>query len=196
LKGRMNTLLVNLFGAPCSGKSVKMMQLAVHAKLQRVFCEISAEVAKEYVVPKIPITRDVQLQLSMEQARRLNCFVGHAAVVVTDAPIMIGAFYSRYRNLHFPGDLEKVFPDLAASVHINAQQIVNVYIWRDHPYDESGRLESECEDQAIANDMWRFVQHHTRGQPLIEAKSTDAPDQLWTRILAAAAICPLTPPAA
>jgi hypothetical protein len=186
----LQTLLINLFGAPCSGKSVKMMQLAVHAKLRRVFCEISAEVAKEYVVPKIPITRDVQLALSREQARRLNCFVGHAAVVITDAPIMIGAFYTKYRQLERPGDLETLFPNLARSVHANAAKIVNVYIWRNHPYDPAGRLESECEDQTIAKDMWHFVQHHTKGQRLLEAKSTDAPESLWNRILATTEICP------
>src|SRR5580698_9817672 len=90
----MKTLLVNLFGAPCSGKSVKMMQLAVVGKMRRVFCEISAEVAKEYVVQHIPITRAVQLELTAEQVRRLKCFVGNAEVVVTDAPVLIGAFYS------------------------------------------------------------------------------------------------------
>jgi hypothetical protein len=52
----MNTLLINLYGAPCSGKSVKMLQLAVVGKMRRVFCELSAEVAKEYVVQHIPIT--------------------------------------------------------------------------------------------------------------------------------------------
>jgi hypothetical protein len=182
------TLLINLFGAPCSGKSVKMMQLAIHAKLQRIFCEISAEVAKEYVVPQIPITRDVQLDLSTEQARRLNCFVGHAAVVITDAPIMIGAFYAQYRRLEHPGDLETLFPSLAQSVHARAHKIVNVYIWRNHPYDPAGRLEPECEDTAIAAAMLRFVQHHTKGQPLLEAQSTDPTDALWWRILAAAQV--------
>src|SRR4051812_9037471 len=95
----MKTLLINLYGAPCSGKSVKMMQLGVVGKLRRRFCEICAEVAKEYVVQKIPITGEVQWELTREQFRRLTCFVGNVEVLVTDAPPLIGAFYAGYHKL-------------------------------------------------------------------------------------------------
>ena len=177
----MPTLLINLYGAPCSGKSIKMMQLAVHAKLLGIFCEISAEVAKEYVVQKIPITREIQLALSAEQARRLHCFVGHTQAVITDAPIMIGAYYSQYRNLSQSEDLAH-FQKMAADLHAKAAKIINLYIWRKHPYEERGRLETESEHHHIATEMYNFVKHHTKNQPLLEAQSTDTPAELWTRI--------------
>ncbi len=159
----MKTLLVNLYGAPCSGKSVKMMQLAVVGKLRRSFCEIATEVAKEYVVQHIPITREVQLQLTAEQMRRLRCFVGHVEVVVTDAPVLIGAFYARYREMENLADLESRFIAYDAEMRARAGRIVNVYMWRNHPYDEAGRLESECEDKTIADRMWAFVQREACG---------------------------------
>ena len=104
----MKTLLVNLFGAPCSGKSVKMMQLAVVGKMRRYFCEMCAEVAKEYVVPGVPITRAVQMELTKEQRRRLLCFVGYAGVVVTDAPVLIGAFYGRHRVMEGLAEIDAI----------------------------------------------------------------------------------------
>jgi hypothetical protein len=182
----MNTLLVNLYGAPCSGKSVKMMQLAVVGKMRRVFCELSAEVAKEYVVQHIPITRDIQLQLTAEQFRRTRCFVGHVEVLVTDAPPLIGAFYAGYREMPDLDALEQTFTQYDADLRAAAHKVIHVYMWRNHPYDEAGRLESECEDETISQRMWAFVREKHAGQTLLEARSTDSPDALWERIMAAA----------
>lgn len=182
----MKTLLVNLYGAPCSGKSVKMMQLGVIGKLRGEFCEISAEVAKEYVVQGIDITREVQWKLTREQMRRQLCFAGNVAVLITDAPILIGAFYSLYRGLASPEEIDREFWEMDVEVRNRTDRVVNVYMWRDHPYEEQGRLESECEDQEIARRMWAFVQEKCEGQVLIEARSTEPPENIWDRIMKAA----------
>ncbi len=182
----MKTLLVNLYGAPCSGKSVKMLQLAIVGKMRRTFCEISAEVAKEYVVQHIPITREVQLQLTAEQFRRTRCFVGNVEVLVTDAPPFIGAFYAGYREMPDLADLEKTFAQYDADLRAAAHTVVNIYMWRNHAYEEAGRLETECEDQRLAKSMHAFVREKHAGQILLEARSTDSPDHLWERIMTAA----------
>ena len=182
----MNTLLVHLYGAPCSGKSVKMMQLAVVGKLRRHYCEICAEVAKEYVVQKIPITREVQWNLTREQHRRLLCFTGKVEILITDAPVLIGGFYAHYRNLANLDEIDNEFALMDAEVRSRADRVVNVYMWRNHPYDESGRLENEAEDANIARLMWDYVKDRHEGQTIIEARSTDNPDDLFDRILKAA----------
>ena len=181
----MNTLLIHLYGAPCSGKSVKMMQLAVVGKLRRHFCEICAEVAKEYVVQKIPITREIQWNLTREQQRRLLCFVGNVEILITDAPVLIGGFYAHYRNLANLEEIDREFARMDAEVRAKAHRVVNVYMWRDHPYDESGRLECEAEDTEIANRMWEYVKTRHAGQTIIEARSTESPEDIFDRILSA-----------
>ncbi|HUO07035.1 MAG TPA: AAA family ATPase [Phycisphaerae bacterium] len=182
----MNTLLVHLYGAPCSGKSVKMMQLGVIGKLRRHYCEICPEVAKEYVVQHIEITREVQWNLTREQQRRQLCFVGHVEVLITDAPILIGGFYSHYRNLANLEEIDREFGRMDAEVRAKADRVVNVYMWRDHPYDEAGRLESECEDEEIARRMWEYVKERHAGQTIIEARSTESPEEIWERIITVA----------
>lgn len=182
----MKTLLVNLFGAPCSGKSVKMMQLAVVGKIRKYFCEICAEVAKEYVVQKIPISREVQMELTREQCRRLKCFVGNCEVVVTDAPVLIGAFYSHYRGLPGLEEIDGIFNGYAGEVAERAARAVNLYMWRDHAYEEAGRIETEREDAAIAKRMWEFVQERCKREIVIEGRSTESPEAIWERVMAAA----------
>jgi hypothetical protein len=82
--------------------------------------------------------------------------------------------------------LEKLFAQYDADLRAAAHQVINVYMWRNHPYDEAGRLESECEDHTLAQRMWAFVQQKHAGQKILEAHSTDSPEALWERILAAA----------
>src|SRR5437764_12875764 len=92
----MKTRLINLYGAPSSGKSVMMLRLAALAKLRGEFCEVCPEVAKEYVVQEIPITGPVQREITREQHRRLLPFIGHVEYLITDAPLLIGGFYSEH----------------------------------------------------------------------------------------------------
>lgn len=181
----MDTLLVNLYGAPCSGKSVKMMQLTVAAKIRGVYCEMCAEVAKEYVVQHIRIDRDVQWEITREQVRRLSCFVGNVEAVVTDAPVQIGGFYARYHGYAGFGEMERDFDSLASKMKMRASRVVNVYMWRDHPYVEAGRLESEGEDAEIARRMWEYTREKHAGEIILEARSTENPDVLWDRVLSA-----------
>ena len=63
---------------------------------------------------------------------------------------------------------------------------MNVYMWRDHAYEEAGRLESECEDEIIAKSMWAYVQEKCRGQIVIEGRSTESAEVIWERIMMAA----------
>ncbi len=179
----MKTLVVNLYGAPCSGKSVKMLQLGALGKLRGAFCEICAEVAKEYVVQGIPITGEVQRALTREQTRRMLCFVGNVEVVVTDAPPLIGAFYAGYHRMEGAAEMVALFEGYLREIAQRAGRVVNVYLWRDHPYEPRGRVESEGEDAEIARQMWAFVRERVAGEPLLEARSTDAAEILWDRLV-------------
>jgi hypothetical protein len=188
----MQTLLLNLYGAPSSGKSVKMLQLAALAKCRGLFAEICPEVAKEYVVQHIPISAPVQRELSAEQTRRMLCFAGNVDLLITDAPPLIGAFYAHHHALQGAQDMTALFQSYRrhiaakAAADAPAAPTVNVYIWRNHPYDPRGRIESGSEDTIIANSMWSFVKTHHAHEPLLQARSTDSPDALLDRILAAA----------
>jgi hypothetical protein len=178
----MKTLVVNLYGAPCSGKSVKMLQLGVVGKLRGAFCEICAEVAKEYVVQGIPITGEVQRALTREQTRRMLCFVGNVEVVVTDAPPLIGAFYAGYHCMEGAAEMVELFEGYRQKIAARADRVANVYMWRDHPYEPRGRIESEGEDAEIARQMWAFVRERYAEEALFEARSTDSPEALWERV--------------
>jgi hypothetical protein len=193
----MPTLLLNLYGAPSSGKSVKMLQLAALAKCRGLFAEICPEVAKEYVVQHIPISATVQRELSAEQTRRMLCFAGNVELLITDAPPLIGAFYAHHHALHGAAEMTALFQSYRrqiaarAAADTPAAPTVNLYIWRNHPYDPRGRIESESEDTLIARTMHAFVHTHHAGEPLLEARSTDDPAPLLDRILSAARPAPL-----
>lgn len=178
------TTLINLYGAPCSGKSVKMLQLAALAKMRGHFCEICPEVAKEYVVQGIAITGAVQRELTREQMRRLQCFAGNVELLITDAPPLIGAFYAEFHRMENAAAIAMEFQRYRERIAGRIARTLNVYCWRDHPYVCAGRVETEGEDAEIARRMWQFVQQQHGDEPLLEVKSTDDPGVLLDRLLA------------
>jgi hypothetical protein len=163
-----------------------MMQLGVEGKLRGIYCEISPEVAKEYVVQHISINSEIQQALTREQVRRFRCFIGHVEMLVTDAPALIGAFYARYHRMGADVALEEEFLGLDRALRAEVRTTVNVYVWRNHGYDQRGRVESEAEDAEIARRMWTFVREKHAGQIILEIQSTDTPADVLDRIHAAA----------
>src|SRR5436190_2402772 len=148
----MRTRLINLYGAPSSGKSVMMLRLAALAKLRGEFCEVCPEVAKEYVVRDIKITGPTQREITREQHRRLMHFVGYVDYLITDAPLLIGGFYAEDHS--YPEALEIV--TWASGVHREMSRIadvVNVYVTRQHPFVQHGRYQDEANAIRIERDM-------------------------------------------
>jgi hypothetical protein len=179
----VKTRLINLYGAPSSGKSVLMLRLAALAKLRGAFCEICPEVAKEYVVRGVKITGPVQREITREQHRRLMHFVGYVDYVITDAPLLIGGFYAEDHS--YPEAAEIV--TWAGSIQNDlvregTADIVNVYVTRDHAYVPHGRYQGEPEAQRIERDMLAFVRRHHQGDGLIEVKSSVGVEGLWQRV--------------
>jgi hypothetical protein len=179
------TRIVNLYGAPSSGKTVKMLQLATVAKLAGHFCEVCPEVAKEYVIQEIPITPAIQLEITREQFRRMKQFVSYVDYLVTDAPILIGAFYAEdHAYAEAPGLLAE-FQTYRRELH-EVADIVNVYVTRQHRFIQHGRYQTEEHAQRIEHDMLRFVQNHHDTKTLLQIPSTTDPAELWPVLQSAA----------
>src|SRR5258708_18747702 len=155
----MRTRLINLYGAPCSGKSVMMMRLGALAKTRGHFCEVCPEVAKEYVVRGITITGPIQRLITREQHRRLLHFINHVYYLITDAPLLIGGFYAE--DHAYPEAPEIVAWAAAEQSSIQrVADVINVYVTRDHPFVEHGRYQDESNAQRIERDMLAFVRRH------------------------------------
>lgn len=134
-------LVVNLFGAPCTGKSA--MAAAVYAKLKfmGINVELVREYAKELVWEKRTRALGLQEVILAEQNRRLQSLVGQVDLVITDCPLLLGIVYAT-------SDYPASFAELCFEL-FDSYTNLNYLMLRDYPYVEQGRVHTEQEAQAI-----------------------------------------------
>lgn len=160
-------LVVNLFGAPGTGKSTMALGLTYFLKRDRLNVELASEYAKELTFAQRMLgaaSLQDQIYIFAKQRARIEQLIPHSDIVVTDCPVLLGANY--YAEL-FPDS----FRDLLLW-SFNSYTSLNVYITRSHEYSTVGRRQSEAESDQIAEEMRTFIDKH--GVDYIEVSGDDA----------------------
>lgn len=152
-KERVIMLVVNLFGAPGAGKSTGAAYIFSQLKLRGVNAELVTEFAKDMVWAQNKTAFEDQVYIMGNQSYRMSRLRDKVDVVVTDSPILLGAYYN--------GD-ESIHPEIKALAGklFNSYDNFNVFIERAKPYNESGRLQTEEESDAISMDLMSFLREY------------------------------------
>jgi nicotinamide riboside kinase len=140
-------LLVNLLGAPGTGKSLMAAQLFARLKWEGYNCELATEYAKELVWHHRNETMKDELYLFAKQNHKLVMLRDKVDIVVTDRPVILSALYNEMY-----GDNSKEFHDLVV-LEANKYPNMNLLLNRTSPYEPEGRMQSEQE----SNDMKRKI---------------------------------------
>lgn len=148
------TIVVECYAGPGAGKSTTSAQL---------FCELKAhggpsvELVQEYIKIWAWEGRKIQpadqIYITAKQMRAEVRLYNKVDVIITDAPILMGAFYEQYY-----GDQKrsKILLDIYSDVVDNAQR-VRYQIPRVKAYDQRGRYETEEKAKEIDKAMREFV---------------------------------------
>lgn len=108
------TIIVNLFGAPSSGKSTTRAGIFHELKLLQVNCEEVYEYAKNLTWEQRFRTLECQPYVFGKQLYRIETLMDQVDVIITDSPVLLSAFYgrkltgSRY-SLHLWSAIEDTF---------------------------------------------------------------------------------------
>ena len=140
------TLIVNLFGAPGSGKSTGSAYIFSKLKMNNVDCELVTEFAKDKVWEESTEVFKCQPYIFAKQLFRQSRVKGKVDVIVTDSPLLLSIFYNSNKN----PDIVKHFNDLVLAYH-KQEYNLNIFINRAKPYNPNGRLHSEDESKQIAD---------------------------------------------
>lgn len=89
------TKIINLFGSPGSGKSTLSAGLFFELKLAGYNVELVNEYAKEKVWSEDAFTLRNQAYITMKQYYKQSLSHGKVHGIITDSPILLGAFYER-----------------------------------------------------------------------------------------------------
>lgn len=150
----MSTLIVNLFGVPGAGKSTGAAYIFSQLKLAGVNAELVTEFAKDKVWEESNIMLENQAYIFGEQSFRLSRCAEKVDVIITDSPLPLNILYNHDKRLseHFNETVMDVF---------NSYKNKNYLLFRVKPYNQTGRLQTESDSNALAapiSDLLRKYQ--------------------------------------
>lgn len=146
------TTVISLIGGPGAGKSTMAADLYSKMKRKHMNVEMVREVAKEYAYDGRKIGPFEQIAIIGEQIKKESSLFGKVDYIVTDSPVLLGAFYFDYN--HNERFMNKMVQDYYRFAEKNGIKFKNYIIPRiDEVYEKSGRFEDEADaldiDEAI-----------------------------------------------
>lgn len=151
----MNTIVVNLYGGPSTGKSTTAAGVFSVLKSMGVECEYVTEYAKDKVWEESFGTLNNQIYVFGKQHHRIFRCLGKVDVIVTDSPILLSLIYGE--------DASQQFKDLVIHEFCNMTTL-DVFLERCHEYNTNGRMQTA--DEALIIDskikaVLERVDYHT-----------------------------------
>lgn len=135
------TLVVNLYGGPGTGKSTTAAALFAELKNRGRNVELVPEFAKDLVWEGRTRVLENQLYILGKQMHRVWRLRGQVEAVITDSPILLALFYaSGWKALH----------EMALDVH-SQWRTIDIFLTRDpeRPYNPKGRTQTEDEAKDV-----------------------------------------------
>lgn len=151
LRKKKMPLIVNLYGAPGSGKSTTRAGTFNLLKLSKVNVEEVTEYAKDLVWEERYNALHCQPYVYGKQLRNIERLMQKVDVIITDSPLVLSAFYcddSKY-NLNF-----KKF----VMEHDKTFNSLNIFLTRTKEYSKIGRMQTEGESDEVSIKLKNFLQ--------------------------------------
>lgn len=141
---RKDTLVVNLFAGPGSGKSTTAAGIFFELKTRGINCELACEYAKDLTWEQRHRTFDNQIYIFAKQHHRIHRLLGQVEVIITDSPLLLTLIYDGNKN--------SSLRNLALSEH-NKMWTYNAFIKRLKKYNPKGRNQTEDESRILDNKI-------------------------------------------
>ena len=143
-------ILVNLYGAPGSGKSTGAAYIFAKLKMAGVDAELVTEFAKDKVWEESKEAFNNQAYLFGKQYFRISRCADKVDVIVTDSPLPLSVFYNT------TGTLGKEFNEMVIKV-AESFNCKNYLLHRVKPYNPNGRFQTEEESNKLADKLVDFL---------------------------------------
>jgi hypothetical protein len=156
-------LHINIWGAPGSGKSTMRSRLFYELKKLQLKAEEVVEYAKELTYGEDYIKLSDQILMFGRQRHPHFVLDKKVDYVITDSPFLMGFLYLD-KNIDYYDELK------ALMLKVNdSYDSLNIFINRNHKYQEFGRSQSEAESDEKAVEIKNFLCDN--GIDFVELKS-------------------------
>jgi guanylate kinase len=143
-----DTLVVNLFAPPGSGKSTTAAGIFYLLKIKGLNCELVSEYAKDKTWEESFNVLNNQLYLLGKQHHRLFRLLNKVDVIITDSPLFMQQIYTK----------DNVLDDFI-KYEFSKFNNLNFYINRVKPYNPKGRNQTENESDVLGGEIIRILQN-------------------------------------
>jgi nicotinamide riboside kinase len=140
--------VINIFGGPCTGKSVTAARLFAELKLQHKNCELVTEYAKELTYDESYRVMENQIWIFANQHQRMHRLKDKVDYMITDAPLLNSIVYSG------KGEDHKAFHNFVLNEY-NKYDNLNIYLERETEYKQEGRYQDVDGAIDIDNEVIR-----------------------------------------
>lgn len=142
--------VVNLFGAPGSGKSTGAAYLFSKLKMAGINAELITEFTKDKVYEESKEIFKNQTYILGKQSFRQSRVKDKVDILVTDSPLLLSAYYNEDKNIS---------EELNALTYkiFDSYDNYNYFINRVKPYNPSGRFQTKEEAKEIVGKMKEFL---------------------------------------
>lgn len=178
--------VINLFGAPGTGKSATMLALGSRLKRMGLSCEITPEYFKELIQEVTPdVFRKLiagddgngssgasmrfggQLQVLAEQNRRLAMHMGSADFVISDCPLPLIAFYTSRDFI--PGFHEMADNLFHCYENTNYLVVPSQSMEHRHDFEGANRIHDSQASNMVQQGLIDFLSQHRIDYTVVEA---------------------------
>ncbi len=149
-----NTLIVNLFASPGSGKSTTAAGVFSKLKLHGVDCELVTEYAKDLVWEGRQHVLKNQLYVSGKQCQRIFRLNGQVDAIITDSPILLSSYYNGLNGRYN----KNLYEQLMLEEH-NKYNNLNYFIKLNdkEEFNENGREQTQQESLIISKEIEKML---------------------------------------
>ena len=144
-------IVINLFGAPGSGKSTGAAYIFSQLKMHNINCELVTEFAKDKTWENNKKVFNDQFYIFGKQHFKMSRLESEVDVVITDAPLWNSIVYNT-----LTGTKKEMFNEIVM-YEFNKYKNLNYFIDRVKPYNPKGRSQSENEAKTLANNILEFL---------------------------------------
>lgn len=148
--------VIELFGAPCAGKSTLAAGLFAYMKIKGYDVEVISECAKKHAVVKNKMTPRLQRKIIEEQIALESLYYPHnykkVDYLITDSPLLLNVWYGQKRKLDTGEYIEEI-NTLSSGI-----RRCPVMLLSSHGFQSNGRYHSEKESKTYCEEITNYVQ--------------------------------------
>lgn len=143
-------VVINLFGAPGSGKSTGAAYIFSQLKLRDVNVEYITEFAKDMTWQHNAKALEDQVYMLGETYHKVFACRDQVDVIILDSPILLALYYNKDPSLGEP------FRQLVVNLH-NKFDNINFFVNRVKKYNPVGRSQTEEESDAVKHGLLKLL---------------------------------------